>query len=106
MDAGSRLLAEAFKYDPPIRYLLSALSPEKRETYREHFFRSLLKAVTLNGGSISEIGDWQSCGIVMPPGSKLVASHFSFLGDVWTIARTIGLTGLRVRRVPFWKLPS
>jgi len=55
-------------------YLLSSATDP--EAYRPKFFHVLLHAVVLNGGRIDEIGDFKSCGVLMPPGKDV--------GNPWT----------------------
>jgi hypothetical protein len=69
------LLGEAFITDPTITYLLS-LPEQEHTTYLPKFMEVLLTAATMNEASISQIGDWKSCGVLMPSGADL--------GNVWT----------------------
>jgi hypothetical protein len=72
-------------------YLLSSTS--NPSTYRPKFFHVLLHAALLNGGQIDEIGDFKSCGVLMPPGKDV--------GNPWTwtqagflgVALKLGISG-------------
>jgi hypothetical protein len=47
--------------------MLSTLSEEEKIAYLPKYFDSLLTAAALNHGIFDEIGDWQSCAVLMPP---------------------------------------
>ncbi|TVY78233.1 putative N-acetyltransferase [Lachnellula suecica] len=89
------VFSNAFKTDPTINYLLSSLPAAERELYRPKFFQVLASAAILNGGTIEEIDDFKSCGIMMPPG-KDVGNPLSwvqagFVGMLWKL----GIGGVR-----------
>lgn len=56
-------------------YLLS-LPEQEHPAYLPKYLEVLLTAATMNGASIAQIGDWKSCGIVMPAGA--------YVGNLWT----------------------
>lgn len=89
IQAATDLLSDAFKTDPTITYLLSSLTPNQRAAYRPIFFRAILTAAASNNASFDELKDWQSCGVILPPGSaadKLAPSLYPTLISVlWSI---------------------
>jgi hypothetical protein len=79
-----------------ITYLLHTLPLAKRASYLPNYFAALLKAAALNGGTFEEVGDWKSCGVLIPPGSRVdnfwTLLPAGFLGVAWTL----GVGGCKV----------
>ncbi|KAJ6782372.1 hypothetical protein PWT90_06462 [Aphanocladium album] len=69
------------------------MSDEKRVSYLETFFRILIKAAVLNGGTIYEAAQWRSAVVVVPPGRDVANPvHFLPAGGLSIFAR-IGIQG-------------
>ena len=89
------LLAEAFKKDPTITCILSGLG-EKAESYRPHFFHSILTSAALNGAVFNGIGDWKSCGVLMPPGCRMDSIGTWLRANLFGMLWTVGFQGTKV----------
>jgi len=93
IEPAAKVLCEAFMTDPTITYLLSAMEPSEREDYRPKFFRSLMTGAALNNGSLDEAGDWQSCGVIMPPDRTVGNLRTVFQSGLASAVISIGLQG-------------
>lgn len=84
-----------------IAYMLNNLDPAARRAYMPDYFKCLVTASVLNRGTISEATNWQSCAIVMPPGSDIgnpwTLVPAGLLGVMWTL----GLGGARKALVEY-----
>lgn len=76
--------------------MLSSMPFSERANYMPKYFQSLLTAAALNHASFHEIGDWQSAGILMPPGARVdnpfTILQSGFLSVLWQL----GVSGCRV----------
>lgn len=82
--------------DPTITYLLSSLTAEKRDAYRPKFFHAILAAAGMNGASFDEADGWKSCGVLMPPGSRIDQLSTAILAGFVSVLWSIGLGGCQV----------
>lgn len=57
--------------DATMTWITCSLPEEERLAYLPAYFEILLTAAAINHASIEEIGDWKSCGVMIPPGEKL-----------------------------------
>lgn len=89
------VLAVSFKYDPIITYTMNSMTEEERIAYLDTFFRVIMKTSILSKATIYEASSWQSCLIVVPPGSKVDSMRVMIpAGGLGVIAK-IGLGGLK-----------
>lgn len=90
------LYSKVFTTDPVITYMLGNLSDEERIAYLPAYFKVLLTAASLNGATFSEVEDWASCTILLPPGKRVdnwrTFWEAGLLGVMWNT----GYTGIRV----------
>lgn len=67
----SELLAHSFATDPVIAYLLHNMPEAKRLAYLPAYFSALLTAAGMNDAVFTEIGDYKSCIVMMPPEKRV-----------------------------------
>jgi hypothetical protein len=91
------LLSDAFETTPTITYLLSSLTLEQRNAYRPKFFSAILTAAALNGAIFAEANGWKSCGVLIPPGKKVVNLSTLLPSGFLSVMWSIGLGGCYVR---------
>lgn len=69
---------------------------EKRFEYLGEYFHILMTAATMNHAIFHEIGNWQSCGVLMPPGmtvdNPLTIIQAGFISLLWSV----GFQGVKV----------
>jgi hypothetical protein len=65
------------------------MSKEQRLAYLPKYFSALLTAAALSHASFEEVGDWKSCGVLVPPSCKIdnpfTLLPAGFLSVLWTI---------------------
>ncbi|EME39642.1 hypothetical protein DOTSEDRAFT_75330 [Dothistroma septosporum NZE10] len=89
------LLADIFRDDPVIRFMLSNLGDTARLSYMHEYFSALGKAAMLNNAKFQECSDWSCVAVWMPPGKK-VDNSFTIIqaGLVQSVLR-LGIGGLK-----------
>lgn len=79
IDRTVELLTSAFNADPVYRWFLHDFPLSQHPNILPKFFRPFLIQALLNNGLLIEAGSLSSCGLIMPPGSRLE--------NPWTILR-------------------
>lgn len=92
----ARVLTSAFTDDPTITWILNSMSREERIAYLPKFFTAVCAAGALNGGTFEEIGDWKSCGILLPPGSDVGNLATLLPAGLPSVFWSIGFQGCKV----------
>ncbi len=93
----TKVLSEAFEDDPTMAYTLPTMSREQRVAFLPRYFESLLTSAATNNASIDGIADWQSCGILMPPGCHYDGAWSMLQAGFFPVLWAAGLEGCRVR---------
>ncbi|RAQ43813.1 Protein kinase-like domain protein [Aspergillus flavus] len=70
VEKAAKVLAGAFREDPSITYCLNNIECGRRSSARQVLLCSLLNGALQKGGSIDEVNDFDSCGVLVPPRSK------------------------------------
>lgn len=70
MEKATKVLAGAFREDPSITYCLNNIECGRRSSARQVLLCSLLNGALQKGGSIDEVNDFDSCGVLVPPRNK------------------------------------
>lgn len=92
----TKLLSDAFETNPSITYFLASFSAEKRNAYRPKLFSALLKSAALNGGIFNEANGWKSCGVLMPPGTKIAGLSTLLPSGMTSMFVSLGFAGCQV----------
>lgn len=72
-------MTPAFRGDPLYRYFMCTTPQEKHQEVLKKLFRIFISQGALNGGIFMEVGDYGSCGVLLPPGTAVE--------NPWTLPR-------------------
>ncbi|KAI1395342.1 hypothetical protein F4819DRAFT_492595 [Hypoxylon fuscum] len=95
------VLAPAFVGDPIYTWFLSDFPLSKHKTMLSVLFRAFLTQASLNKGIFLEAGDFASCGLLMPPGSRLENPWTLLKAGLVPALWTLGLGPLKRAMVDF-----
>lgn len=108
MDAIDRtveLLTSAFNTDPVYRWFLHDFPLSQHPNILPKFFRPFLIQALLNDGLLIEAGNLSSCGLLMPPGSRLENPWTILQAGLVPAVWNVGFSTLKVYSKDYFTLP-
>ncbi|KAI0127048.1 hypothetical protein BJ170DRAFT_427047 [Xylariales sp. AK1849] len=88
----AQLMTAIFQDDPVFNWFLYSTPDSQHGAHLAVLVRTIVKACALDGGYITEVGDWAASAVAMPPGRKADGFINAFQAGLVPVMITLGIS--------------